>query len=120
MKRPVWNYRVEATTNAPIDVVAARLGSLPSAFVLSVCCPRRGQGGGWVQESASPTAELPGLQWTARCGGLTETARFSAEPEGAGCRLRAEGRLKGWPLLWRLPLLEWRSEGLLRRFVASL
>lgn len=125
MKRPVWNYRVEATTTAPIDVVQAGLLGLASALPLSVCCPRLGKGDarGWVQTSATVPERAPGflrLEWTAQAAGLVEAAAFTARATGSGCLLRAEGRLKGWPLLWKLPLLEWRSEGVIRRFVAGL
>lgn len=125
MKRPVWNYRLEATTNAPIEVVQAKLRSLASARPLSVCGPRWADGAakGWTQTASSePEASSAAIRlgWSARSAGLVEEAWFSAQATEAGCALRAEGKVKGWPLLWRLPLLEWRSQGLIQRFVASL
>lgn len=125
MKRPVWRYRLEATTNAPVEVVKARLAGLDSALQLSACCPRlgRGEARGWHQTAWARSDQPPDgfrLDWSAQAGGLLEEAWFSVQATPAGCLLRAEGRLKGWPLLWKLPLLEWRSDGLIQRFVASL
>lgn len=122
MKRPVWRYAQEAATNAPLDVVQARLGSLASAWPLSVCAPRLSirEPRRWRQLSLQRTADGLGVAWTAHLGGLQEEATFAVRSTSEGCVLRAEGRLKGWPLLWKIGLLGWRSEGLLQRFVASL
>ena len=125
MKRPVWRYSTEATTDAPLPVVKARLETLDSPLCLSVFAPMLGGSGpkAWRQESAEPLAESEGwlrLRWTARLGGLEETAGIAVRVADGRCQLLAEGKLKGWPLLWKVGLLGWRSEGLLKRFVASL
>jgi hypothetical protein len=125
MKRPVWRYSLETTSNAPLAVVKARLAAMQSPLPLSVCAPRLGgkPPTAWRQQSLELRAEPEGglrLEWNASMGGLQETASLVAHAVEQGCRLRVEGRLKGWPLLWKLGLLGWRSEGLLERFVHSL
>lgn len=125
MKRPVWRYATEATTDAPMSVVKAKLEALDSPLRLSVFAPMLGHSEpkAWRQESTEPVVESGDwlrLQWTARLGGLQEAASIAVRAVDGGCQLRAEGKLKGWPLLWKVGLLGWRSEGLLKRFVASL
>lgn len=122
MKRPVWRYVQEATTSAPLEVVRVRLASLDSALPLSVCAPRLSARMPrlWKQTSMQRAEDGLRLHWTACFGGLLEQGTFEVRCEGGGCILRTEGKLKGWPLLWKIGLLGWRSEGLLRRFVAEL
>jgi hypothetical protein len=125
VKRPVWRYSQEATTTAPLEVVRAKLAGLGSAALLSVCAPRLGgrEPAGWQQENfPPPEAVEDGFRrcWTARQGALLETASFLVKSTETGCLLRAEGKLKGWPLLWKVGLFGWRSEGLLQRFVDGL
>lgn len=125
MKRPVWRYAQEATTNAPFEVVRAKLVSLEEALPLSVFAPRLGGRGprAWRQASFEAAAEIEGgiaRSWTATLGGITEEASISIHRTDAGCMVRTAGKLKGWPLLWKIGLLGWRSEGLLIRFIRSL
>lgn len=124
MKRPVWRYSQEATTNAPFEVVLAKLESLEEALPLSVFAPRFGRcTDSWRQTGFPVAAEIQdgiARSWTANLGGIVEEASISVHRTEAGCELRTAGKLKGWPLLWKVGLLGWRSETLLVRFIRSL
>lgn len=122
MKRPVWRYAEQVATNAPLAVVRGRLEAMESALPLSVCVPRLlgRPPGRWVQESLRRAGDGLRVEWSARLGGLAEDGWIEAQADGEGSRLATGGRLKGWPLLWKVGLLGWRSESLLQRFVANL
>ncbi len=113
--RPVWSFTLERTTNAPLDLVAARL--------------KDGEGfGDWhprhrraelsvLREDAS-VVEL--LHACRPLPGVEEEGRYRAAREGEGLLLAYEGRFKGWPVL--LLMGWWRivSHRLWERFVEGL
>ena len=114
MKTPVFRFESEVLTDAPIEVIGARLAALGSPAELHCFRSIRG----W-QPSEREDALLV-LRWHRTWAGVEESGAIRITPDPKGAHLHLEGRLKGWTGFILLGLLRWKTDGLLDRFVEEL
>ena len=114
MKTPVFTFEAEILTDAPFEVIAARLrgdaafGAWPSLRRLGAWAPLN---------EASEGLELA---WAREAWGAEERGVIRVRPDAKGAHLRLEGHLRGWSGFLRLGLLRWHTDRLLDRFVEDL
>ena len=113
MRTPVFRFEAEVLTDAPLEVIEARLRVAGPAGFRSLRPFRE-----WQPLETSPA----GLQltWLRQRAGVEESGSLSLEPDPKGTHLRLEGRLKGWMGFLLLGWLRWRTDRLLDRFVEEL
>lgn len=113
MKRPVFSFEAELLTDAPFELVAARLRSEgPQAFK-----SLRPLGAWAAPEEASGRLTL---RWARTVTGAEESGELILSPDAKGAHLRLEGRMKGWSGFLFFGLLRWRTDRLLDRLVEEL
>ncbi len=110
MATPVFSFSEEILTDAPLEVVVARL-SEPTA--LACLAPF----GPW---SATPEGEGLRLAWQRRRLGSEETGTITVTPHAQGAHLRLEARHRGWMAFGSFGILRWHSDQLLERIVEVL
>lgn len=113
MKHPVFSFEAELLTDAPFDLVAARLRDPGPAGFRSLRTLQ-----GW-REPATEGERLV-LRWTRILVGSEESGALILSPDPKGAHLQLEGRLKGWTGFVLLGWLRWRTDRLLDRFVEEL
>ncbi len=114
MKTPVFRFEAELLTDAPFEVIGARLAALGAPAELRSLRSFRG----W-QPLEREDGRLE-LCWRHAWAGAEESGAIRITPDPRGAHLRLEGRLKGWTGFLLLGLLRWRTDGLLDRFVEEL
>jgi len=115
MKRPLWNLRIERTTNAPFEVVAAALQDPEHRRNWH---PRPG-GDEWTllaqTQDSLALEEVIKHPW-----GVEERADYRVTPLEGGLLLSYQVRFKGWPVLFLMGYWRLRSHRIWERFVESL
>ncbi len=110
MATPVFSLSSEILTDAPFEVVQARLRQ-PDAFgCLQVLGP-------WTVEEKG--GELC-LTWLRRRLGAEESGTLTLAPHERGAHLRLEARHKGWAAFGSFGLLRWHTDQLLEHLVEEL
>jgi hypothetical protein len=107
---PVFSFSEEILTDAPLEVVVARL-SEPTA--LACLAPF----GPW---STTPEGEGLRLTWQRRRLGSEEFGALTVTPHAKGAHLRLEARHRGWMAFGSFGVLRWHSDQLLERIVEAL
>ncbi|WP_306592022.1 hypothetical protein [Geothrix sp. 21YS21S-4] len=113
MKRPVFSFEAEILTDAPFEVVVARLRNPGSDGFRSLQSLQ-----GW-QVPLMEDGRLI-LRWTRALSGAEESGALTVSPDPKGAHLRLEGRMKGWGSFLFFGLLRWRTDRLLDRLVEEL
>ncbi len=113
MKTPVFRFEAELLTDAPLEVIEARLSQVGPGGFRSLR-PFKA----WQPLVTSSTGLE--LTWQHRGAWVEESGRLTLGPDSRGTHLRLEGRLKGWAAFLLLGWLRWRTDRLLDRFVEEL
>ena len=112
--RPVWSFSLERTTNAPLEVVVARLRDA-EAFQQWHPRHRRAE----LRVVHEDAFRFEGLHETVHWG-VAEQGHYLVTREGQGLLLTYEGRFKGWPVLLLMGWWRMSSNKLWERFVEHL
>lgn len=110
MATPVFNLTAEILTDAPFEVVAARLrepGSLACLRPLGSC---------EVEEQGEALL----LTWERGRLGSRESGSIRLEPHERGAHLGLQARHRGWLSFLTFGLLRWHADQLLERLVEEL
>ncbi|MCE1228320.1 MAG: hypothetical protein LWX11_02345 [Firmicutes bacterium] len=113
MRTPVLSFQSELLTDAPFELIQARLQDESTA---GFRCLRRFKG--W--RPVVFDGEALCLVWEQRIWGASEQGRLCFRPDPKGAHLRLEGRMKGWTGFAAFAWLRWRADHLLERLVAEL
>ena len=111
MKTPVFRFREERLTDAPVAVFRSRLadpGGLPSLRACPGLRPMEAEGEELV------------LRWHRARLGAVEEGTLRVRPIEIGAHLQLDGRLRGWGAFLLLGWMRWRTERLLIRLVREL
>lgn len=110
MARPVFSFASEILTDAPFEVVAARLRDPASLKCLRPFGP-------WtVSEEGGAVV----LVWTRTRLGSDESGVLRTAPHARGAHLSLEARHKGWTAFGSFGMLRWHGDQLLERLVEEL
>ena len=113
--RPVWSLTLERTTNAPLELVAARL---KDGAGYGSWHPRHGTAEVVVLHEDASRLEL---QHTLRpLPFVEEQDSYTVVRQDSGLLLRYEARFKGWPVLMCMGWWRMASNRLWERFVEQL
>ncbi len=111
MATPVFSLSAEILTDAPFEVVVARLrepGSFACIQALGVdCIPQEREAG--LQ-----------LDWSRSRLGSQEIGLIQVMPHERGAHLTLEARHRGWSSFASFGLLRWKTDQLLERLVEEL
>ena len=110
MATPVFSLNSEILTDAPLDVVLARLADPASMACLQPFGP-------W---SSLGLGEGLQLAWQRRRLGSEESGVISISPHERGALLRLEARHRGWASFASFGILRWKADQLLERLVEEL
>jgi hypothetical protein len=111
MKTPVFRFREERLTDAPVAVFRTRLTE-PGALASLKGCPG-------LRPMEVEGEELV-LRWHHARMGAIEDGTLRVMPHETGAHLRLDGRLRGWGSFLILGWIRWRTERLLSRLVREL
>jgi len=109
MKTPVFRFRSEVLTDAPLALVRERL--LAGLPCLRACPGLR---------PPEPTGAGLALRWHHPTFGAVEEGTLRAQPHELGAHLSLDGRLKGWSAFIRIAWTRWRTDRLLDQIVREL
>lgn len=110
MAIPVLGFEAEILSDAPFEVVCARLREPAS---LKCLCPF----GPWtLTEDGGQLV----LSWTRSRLGSKEVGELRVLPHERGVHLRLEARHRGWVAFCTFGILRWHADRLLDRFVEEL
>jgi hypothetical protein len=107
---PVFSFSAEILTDAPFEVVAARLREPASFKCLSPFGP-------W---SVVEEGDALLLRWTRTRLGSEERGEVRIAPHERGAHLRLEARHRGWAAFGSFGMLRWHGDQLLDRLVEEL
>ncbi|GLH72398.1 hypothetical protein GETHLI_09000 [Geothrix limicola] len=110
MAVPVLGFEAEILSDAPFDVVAARLREPRSLKCLRPFGP-------WMLAEAEDQLVLT---WTRRRLGSQEHGELYLANHERGVHLRLKARHRGWMAFCSFGLLRWHSDRLLDRLVEEL
>jgi hypothetical protein len=111
MKRPVWTFKDEVLTDAPLERIISALGSAATNPAL--------QGLGTRSDALEKNVSV--TRWfRPRLIRGEEWIFIRVAPDEKGARLSLEALSRGWGAFPFLGLLWWRTDGLLDRFVKGL
>lgn len=109
MRTPVFHFRSEVLTDAPLELVRERLeAGLPC---LRACPGLR---------PPERTGEGLTLRWHRRALRATEEGTLRLEPDPRGAHLCMDLRMRGWSAFLLVGFARLRTDGLLDRIVRSL
>ena len=111
MKKPVFRFQGEVLTDAPLEVLRARLDQPGTLASLRAC-----QG---LRPLAEEAGELA-LRWQYSRLACVEEGTLRVAPHERGAHLRLEGRLRGWGAFLVVGWVRWRADRLLDRLVREL
>ena len=111
MKQPVFSFREEVLTDAPLEALRARLGapeSLVSLRAFTGLRPLEAEG------------ETLTLRWQRARLGAVEEGTLRVRPHERGAHLQIEGRLRGWGAFLVVGWVRFSHDRCLERLIKEL
>lgn len=113
--RPVWSFSLERTTNAPLEMVVARL---KDGAAYGAWHPRHRRAE--LEVVHEDPFRLEVHQRVRPLPGVEELGRYIVTRQGEGLLLTYEARFKGWPVLLLMGWWRIASDKTWERFVEHL